>query len=481
MNNWRIFLMLALISNFLGAQNQAQIDPNFNVNGGFGFPSGENGSIHSVKLLDDGHMYVAGNFEFYNFVESLDLVKLTPEGNLDPNFDIGTGFNSSISEILLLEEGKLLVIGGFTQYNGTAVNSIVILNEDGSIDQSFDSGSGIQSTNGGTFGVNCVVRQDDGKFIVGGNFNKYNGMFVKKLIRINSDGSLDTSFEVDGFDGHPIDGLAIQEDGKILVGGRFNYFFTGGGVVRGLIRLLPNGSPDTTFDIGEGFVSSTSTMDIRSINIREENKIILAGSFTGLNGTDAKAMIRLYEDGSIDESFHTFTSPNNHTIWDVKFQNDGKMLLAGYFEYYNGVPANNFIRLYPDGNVDSSFSIGTGFNGGTFCIEVQEDGKIIVGGRYSLYNGNNSKSITRLLGTSILSTEDFINEKFKAYPIPVTDYLNFSHPIQQATIFDIYGKIVRQLSDRFTELNLSGLSQGAYFLQASLDNNRIVTIKFTKV
>ena len=144
---------------------------------------------------------------------------------VDPNFDIGTGFtelNDVIRSIALQSDGKILVGGRFNNYDGTTQNRITRLNPDGSRDTSFNIGTGFDD--GGFDSVDSIALQSDGKLLVGGSFTSYNGVTQNRITRLNPDGSRDTSFDIGtGFD-DDILSIALQSDGKILVGGFFNSY-----------------------------------------------------------------------------------------------------------------------------------------------------------------------------------------------------------------------------------------------------------------
>jgi uncharacterized delta-60 repeat protein len=160
---------------------------------------------------------------------------------LDFSFNGGNGFDNLVRTTNLLSDGKILVGGWFTNMNGTSVNHIARLNVDGSLDTTFNIGTGFDSD------VMSSNLQSDGKILVCGHFSTFNGTPMNLIARLNSDGTLDQAFNI-GANGGYILTNEIQPDGKILVGG---YFTTSDGVsVKGVTRLNPDGSADPTFNIG---------------------------------------------------------------------------------------------------------------------------------------------------------------------------------------------------------------------------------------
>jgi uncharacterized delta-60 repeat protein len=362
------------------------IDDSFNVG------TGLNERVNDVKIQSDGKILVGGLFTSYNGTTSNYFIRLNSDGSIDNSFSMGTGFSQYVQSITVQSDGKILVVGGFTSYNGTSSNRIARLNSNGSIDNSFNIGSGFTGNN---FPYVMAV-QSDGKIVIGGEFISYNGVSFNNILRLNSDGSIDNSFdigtgitdEVFSF----VNDIKIQSDGKILVVG---YFTSYNGTPRNrIIRLNPDGSIDNSFDIGTGFPGDDYPY---VIEIQPDGKIFVGGFFTSYNGTSVNNIIRLNSDGGIDNSFDIGPGPNN-SVNDVKIQSDGKILVGGYFTSYNGTSRNRIIRLNSDGSIDNSFNIGTGFNQYVESILIQQDGKILVGGFFTSFNEASRNRIVRLEG-----------------------------------------------------------------------------------
>ena len=331
--------------------------------------------------------YVGGDFTEFSGIAQNYLIKLNTDDSKDTSFDIGSGFNIPVFSIASQSDGKVLVGGLFTQYSGSSQNYLIRLNSDGSKDTSFDIGSGFDKTGFFAFpSIETVKIQSNGKVLVGGDFTLFTGSTQNYLIRLNSDGSKDTSFDIgSGFDG-TIYSTAIQPDGKILVGGFFTTF-TGSSQNR-LIRLNSDGSKDTSFDIGSGFDSN-----VDSIEIQSDGKILVLGNFSTFTGSTQNNLIRLNSDGSKDSTFDVGTGPNSF-LSSGKLQSDGKILVGGTFTTFNGSSQNALIRLNSDGSKDTSFDIGTGFfsSGGARIqsIGIKTDGTILAGGLFQTYKGVSS-------------------------------------------------------------------------------------------
>jgi uncharacterized delta-60 repeat protein len=248
--------------------------------------------------------------------------------------------------------------------------------------------------------VNVVALQSDNKVIIAGNFSTYNGVSTNKIVRINEDGTLDTSFTCSYPFSGAISGIALQPDGKIIVAGNF----TGT-----IIRLNTDGSKDTTFNTGNVFTTNVTIYDIElhsngnvyvagefalssqgnvkivglnsngtliaayfangsipNISLQANGKVIATGSFSTFNGSSVtNGAVRVNTDGTLD---NTFNAPGSIVVRAVT--QDGKI-----YANYNG----GLIRLNNDGTIDTSFNLGNPIAVVPTALKVQQDGKIVVG------------------------------------------------------------------------------------------------------
>jgi uncharacterized delta-60 repeat protein len=345
---------------------------------GIGFSS----FVTAIATQSDGKILVGGEFTSYNGATAMRIVRLNTNGNKDTSFITGIGFNASVSTIATQADGKILVGGYFTNYNGVTENRIIRLNTDATKDTSFSIGTRFNDT------VLVITVQADGKILVGGNFTSYNGVAENFIIRLNTNGSKDTSFGTGtGFNSF-VFAIAVQTDGKILVGGQFGTY--DGVLTNVIIRLNTDGSKGASFLIGTGFNST-----VLATAVQADGNILVGGFFTIYNGVIENRIIRLNANGSKDISFSTGTGFNNF-VEKIVVQADGKILVGGYFTSYNGATENRMIRLNINGSKDTSFSTGTGFDNMVFAIAEQADGKILVGGQFSTYDGVTANRIIRL-------------------------------------------------------------------------------------
>ncbi|MFA5366457.1 MAG: hypothetical protein WC333_00840 [Dehalococcoidia bacterium] len=350
----------------------------------FNSGSGFNHNVWSTAIQNDGKILVGGTFNSYSGVTANGIIRLNTNGSVDNTFNGGGGFNNEVHSIVVQNDNKILIGGIFTSYSGVTANRIIRLNTNGNIDNTFNSGTGFNTN------VRSIAIQNDGKILVGGGFNSYSGVTANRIIRLNTNGGIDNTFSIGaGFNGASTYSIAIQNDGKILVGGDFTSY--SGVTANYIIRLNTDGSIDNTFNSGTGFDTT-----VWSMAIQNDGKILIGGDFTSYSGVTANRIIRLNTDGSVDNTFSTGSGFNNSPL-TIAIQNDGKILVGGNFLTYSGVTAINIIRLNTNGSIDNTFDTGTGFDSSQIpSIKIFNDGKILVGGGFITYNGETAQSIIKL-------------------------------------------------------------------------------------
>ncbi|MBI5219847.1 MAG: delta-60 repeat domain-containing protein [Bacteroidia bacterium] len=366
-------------SNYLARLNtDGSLDTTFNTG------TGANNTVRAIAIQSDGKIIIGGLFTSYNGTASNCIVRLNTDGNLDTTFVVGTGASNTVGAIAIQSDGKIIIGGNFTTYNGTISNYITRLNTDGSLDAAFIAGTGADNT------VNATAIQNDGKIIIGGQFISYNGTAIYRIARLNADGSLDTAFNPSTGANNYINATSIQSDGKIIIGGGFSSY--NGTVISRIARLNTDGSIDNSFLAGTGFIGN----NINTIALQSDGKIIIGGDFSAYNGTAMNRLVRLNTDGSIDTTFNVGSGASANNVYAIAFQSDGKIIIVGDFATYNGIASKGIARLNTDGSLDATYSVGTGANASIRTAALQSDGKLIIGGNFTSYNGTAVNYITRL-------------------------------------------------------------------------------------
>lgn len=345
-----------------------------------------NGSVKSIAAQSDGKMVIGGGFTAYNGIVRNGIARLKPDGSLDVGFGSGLAPSSQVNAVKLQLDGKVVIGGVFTTYNGALRNSIARLNSDGSLDSSFDPGTGV-GTGGDVFSLEVMT---DGKVCLCGLFLSYNGAGRKSIAIVNGDGSLDMGFNPNSSADGEIMAIGLQADGKVIVAGGFtSYDGTSRG---GIARLNADGSLDTSFDPGVGVRLSNF---ISSVIVQENGKILIAGSFGTFDAVSRRSLARLNSDGSLDFGFSSGLGSVD-IVNSMVLQSDGKVVIGGIFTSYNGVPRRNIARLNSNGSLDVSFNPGSGSNSIINAVALQVDGKILIGGQFTDYNGVGRRHIARL-------------------------------------------------------------------------------------
>lgn len=356
-----------------------------------------------------GKLLVVGNFLNYGTVYNRNyLLRFNTDGTLDTAFcanatDSGK-FNNSLSMVASQSDGKILVSGNFTGYSSVGTRSrFVRLNSDGTVDAAFC----VNATDGTKFSAapSVITVQSDGKILVGGSFTNYAGTTGRSyLIRLNSDGTLDTAFCVNATDGTKFSStpmsVTVQPDGKILVGGNFlNYAGTTGR--SRFIRLNSDGTLDTTFcsNASDGTKFSSA---IQKTAVQSDGKIVVGGNFINYAGTTGRNYcIRLNSDGTLDTPFCINATDGNKFVsipTQIVIEPNGKILVGGTIANYGGTTGRNrLIRLNNDGTLDTLFcnnvSDGNKISGTPLGLEQTPDGRITVLGNFTNYKMIGIKSL----------------------------------------------------------------------------------------
>ncbi|MCG2419810.1 T9SS type A sorting domain-containing protein [Aequorivita sp. F47161] len=465
-----LFSLLLVISLSTKAQD-GTYDPSFNQGSGFA------GFVYTLKVLPNQKILVGGDFDLYNNISTPNLVRLNPDGTLDNTFSTGTGFNNDVYAVAVQPDGKIIVAGGFTEYNGQASLRVLRLLPDGNMDSSFNT------TNGADDRVYGILLQADGKIILYGYFDEYNSQSYKGIVRLNSDGTIDTTFNTGtGADNEVLTGV-LQADGKIVIGGYFTHF--DGTQQNRIARLNPDGSLDASFNTGTG-----ADDEIRALGLQTDGKLLVGGFLNTFNGTPVPRIARLQPNGNLDASFNPGTGTQG-IIYNFLMLDGDYCFATGQFPSYNGFPRSGIVRLAPDGSMDSSFNPGDGLYGSMqigVTNALQADGKLLTGGLFTAYDSNPVGSIVRITN-SILNTPQeapLQARRIAIHPNPVSSLLhieNPSHnPLQLIAIFDMTGRRVYNTSLNpiaANSVDLTALKPGSY-LCIITDGHSFWTKKFLK-
>lgn len=377
--------------------------------------SGGGTVVNDFIVQPDGKVIIIGKYDKIMEYNYRDISRIHVDGTMDTTFN-SAGFNitiplSSTAEIsrkgitaaLLQPDGKVIISGSFQKYYNTAVNNILRLNAQGALDPTFSGGLNNASTESeGLFqtymsGMHYTSAAD---IVAVGHFSTYNDIATDNMVRFNSDGSKNPTFNniCRGFNG-PVEVIAQNSSGQFIIGGSFRAY---NGVAKDrMARLNADGSLDAAFSVAmHTFLENDLQPD--DIIVQPDGKTIVASSGRFVNGIKLGAVVRLNLDGSIDANFNSMTAANAYgtrgSCASIALQPDGKIIAAGSLYYTTNVN-RKLLRLNADGTLDDTFTFGalSTFQGITKII-LQPDGKILALGIVDTYKSK----VIRLLSNGAL-------------------------------------------------------------------------------
>lgn len=359
-------------------------DTSFNVG------TGPNAAIEAMGAQSDGKIIIGGNFTTYNGTSVHRIIRLNSDGSLDTTWPNTNSISSNfVQKITVFTDNKVLVGGWFQSYGGTAARNIVLLNSNGTIDTSFPTANGLLTTPGSAGYVQAMTRLPNNNIIIGGNIlDSYNNFAVGNFFVLNSTANL--VYPPSGLGGTTgnFTGIYVDSNNKFYVHGGLNTW-NGAKILNDyyqrypVIRINADGTRDTSFASFD--LNSASQVGV----VQPDGKLVLFGGFT----SPQQGAIRLNTDGTRDTSF---TASLNSSAYASALQPDGKIIVAGNFTSVNGTTTNRIVRLNSNGTTDASFNVGDGFNSIIWGSKLQTDGKIIVVGAFTNYNGNTINRVARI-------------------------------------------------------------------------------------
>jgi uncharacterized delta-60 repeat protein len=369
------------------------IDPTFPpTNVGFG--------ILKIALQSDSRILVAGTTHFDASVSPTNILRLKTDGTIDPTFPatrlagalVIPGFTNAVAIYALTTQSddQILLGGNFGLVNGVAHTHLVRLSANGNVDSSFNAAPNDS--------VLSILPLAGGKYLIGGTFKQVGSAARKNIARLNADGAADPTFNpnwVTPLLGGPINALALQPDGKILAGGSITTFSGAVGAV-GIVRFNTDGTLDSTF---KAPAFPFLGQNVGAIVLQKDGSIILQGLFGALNGVARSDIARLSSDGAVDPAWGGAGAQGNGLTDHAKamlLQPDGRIVLGGTFARFSDTNLKGFVRLNAGGTIDSSLNYTDGSTTWVTAMALQQDGKIVAGGTFTL--GTETFTLLRILG-----------------------------------------------------------------------------------
>lgn len=374
-------------------------DPTFATTGFAGYPE-------LVRVQPDGKILI--DTVEYNGVRTVGLTRLNTDGSHDFTFGpltgaesfTSSGFSSWVETLIPLANDNMLVGGSFTHYNGFPARNLARIQPDGAIDAGFMSG--LPTTAAGSL-ASATIQRPDGSIVVA-FVVPVNGNYSSRVFRLMPDGSVDPTSTAPTTSIGFFRSLALQADGKILVAGQFSNFGIFGPSSPGIARLNPDGSFDSSFAVGTG------ATNIQKVAVQPDGKILIGGTFTTFNGTPRKGIARLNENGSLDVTFDPgsgFEGGTTVVVDNIYLEQDGSMWLGGLFTSYDGMPATNLVHVLPNGAYDTSYNAASGPNGFVSKVLKEPSGMYLISGNFTAFNGTPRAGLARIAADGTLDA-DFV-------------------------------------------------------------------------
>ncbi|MBM3879720.1 MAG: hypothetical protein FJ387_08375 [Verrucomicrobia bacterium] len=310
---------------------------------------GGGGVVRAVEGQPDGKWLVAGTFAFADGQPRVDLTRLNADGTLDATFNPGSGPNGSVSVIRRLADGKIVLGGGFTEFAGKPALRLARVYADGALDEDLRPGDLFPNDH-----VSALAVLSDGRLAVASY--RLDRPAALPLALLRSNGQRETSFAPSFANGiHPpaISAILEQPDGRLLVAGLF--LEVNGQARRGLARLFPDGSLDPSLNV---VLDAPAATLLHAAALQDDGKIVLVGDFTSVNGQPRHAVARVGANGELDLGFHVShpALTAQSAVFSVAVQADGKLLLVGRFASNAPGPLElDVLRLNADGSADATF------------------------------------------------------------------------------------------------------------------------------
>lgn len=344
--------------------------------------TGFNGDVRRIRKQSDGKIICVGNFTSYNSTTRNRICRLNTDLSLDSTFDPDSGFNAYVQDCYIDVAGTILCVGTFTSFRGASANYIKRLTSTGSADATFVVGTGFNAQ------ALCVIGDESGYYFVGGDFTTFKGTGSNRIVKLDSVGTIDATFNVGtGFNAR-VSSIAYKLANSLKVGGNFtSYAGTGCNYI---VALLSNGAIDGTFLYGTGFNGQ-----VTEIAFNSSTSVYVVGDFTTYKGASNIRIILIDNVGTKAAVFITDTGLNVIAYGILVTFNDF-VLVCGLFTTYKGITIHKILRIRPDGSPDYSFLYPTTSTGNVFSIIETINDKILLGGSFTALGSISKNRICRL-------------------------------------------------------------------------------------
>ena len=419
------------------------------------------GAVAALVRQPDGKLVAGGNFSEINGQAVRRLARFTAAGALDPAFALPNP-DENVADLALQPDGRLLAAsaGSLRRYLPT-----------GAFDSGFAPATGRFTR---------ILLQPDGRVLAGGNgLTSAGGFRASGLLRLLPDGTHDASFAPSANTPGSfmlVQTMALQPNGQVLVAGTVRAA-SGGIDPQTVQRLNANGALDASFT-GSEFGGTNYSFGLNSLAVQPDGKAVVGGFFTSYGPTALTGLARLNADGTLDAGFAPPALAG--AVNTVLLQPNNRLLLGGAFSG-PGLP-NNLARLLPTGAADASFGAGAAPDGPVNALLVQPDGALVLGGGFAAVGGQAAQALARLTGANALAVAAprAVADRTAAWPVPAHTVLHVApdaaaHP-RFVDVLDVLGRSVlhQRLDAAPASLRVEGLPAGAYLLRVTYAEGLVV-------
>lgn len=320
--------------------------------------------------------------------------------HIDTSFAVGTGASNIINKINIQSTGKIILSGDFQTFNGISKKRIVRVSQNGAVDSTFNSGLGVEGP------VRASALQKNDKLLIGGLFNSYNNTPIKNLARINADGTIDPSFNTGVGPNNEVFEIFLQKDNRILISGFFSKYNNVS--FNGFLRLETDGSIDSNFYVGTG-----TNLSPDCFAQQKNGNILIGGPFLKYKGVDVNKLFRVDISGNLDTTFNTGLISGN--VNELLVLPDDKIIVAGTFSSINGRAANRIARLHSNGSIDTTFNAN--FSSRIRAMHLQKDGKVILVGDFTTVNSQIVQRLVRLNQNGTIDNTFYVGTNGSIYDV----------------------------------------------------------------
>ena len=339
-------------------------EPAGSVDTAFNTGIGADGNVLALAVQSDNRVVIGGDFSMVNQVAHGRIARLNPyDASLDNDF--WATINATVRTLVSQTDDRILLGGDFTNVNGVVRNRIARLSYDGTLDTSFNPGAGADSS---VYAIAETFVNGAREIMIGGSFTVVNSIGRNSIARLNDDGSVDTSFDPgSGADG-PVYAVAVYptntiHGGKVVIGGSFTMRRR-----REPEAALP-GSMRMVLWTPPSIPAPAPATSCGRWPSRTDGRLLIGGSFTNVNGVALNRIARLNGDGSVDTGFTPGLGAND-SVYAIAVQQDQRIVLGGAFTLCSGVTRARLTRLLPNGAVDPMINFGAGANSFVAAVAI---------------------------------------------------------------------------------------------------------------